>query len=270
MKISAVILSYNSAGTLDKCLTDLLDALADLGGENEVFVVDNGSMDTSGDIIRRHQQLAPAVVKPIFFYENTGTTFSRNAALREAAGDYILVLDSDAYVNAAALSALMRFLDENPATGLAIPRLFWGSGKYQLSCDVFPTLLHKLRRFLFLRTMESRDDELATTVSPVDVDYAISACWLIRRDAFAKTGLFDEKIFYSPEDVDYCLRIWEAGFRISYVPEAHVVHDAQELSRGFRLSRFHFSHLWGLLYLQRKHNYFWGLRRLYARLGRFS
>lgn len=269
MNISTVILSYNSAKTLDRCLRDLTHTLDSFDNENEIFVIDNGSADSSKAIINTYQERFPGLLKSIIFEENTGTTYSRNAALREASGEYILILDSDAYVNADALAALVQYLDQHPETGIAVPRLFWGSGKYQLSCDVFPTLIHKLRRFLFLRKMESNEDELQTTLVAVDVDYAISACWMIRRDAFLKAGLFDENIFYSPEDVDYCLRIWESGFKITYVPDAAVIHDAQELSRGFRLSRFHFSHLWGLLYLLRKYKYFWGLKRLYRRLNRF-
>ena len=78
---------------------------------------------------------------------------------------------------------------------------------------------------------------METLIEPIDVDYAISAFWVIRRNAFERVGLFDEKIFYSPEDVDYCIRMWSAGYKITYVPKAEVVHDAQELSRGFKLSK---------------------------------
>ncbi len=270
MFISVVILSYNSANTLPRCLDDLRDALDEFDRDYEVFVVDNGSQDKSREIIARQQDQFGSRLKPVLFDENTGTTFSRNAALKKATGDYILVLDSDAYVNHAALHLLAKYLDEHPRTGIAVPRLYYGSGRFQLSTDVFPTLVRKLRRFLFLRKMELAERNLSEISAPVDVDYAISACWLIRRDAFAATGLLDEKIFYSPEDVDYCLRTWEAGFRITYVPEAEVIHDAQELSRGFRLTRFHFSHFWGIIYLQRKHRYYFGLQRLYRRLGRFA
>lgn len=270
MFISAVILSYNSDKTLDRCLGDLVEALDPFARENEIFVVDNGSRDSSRKIIHEYKGRYPELIHSIIFAKNTGTTFSRNAALRNSSGEYLLILDSDAYVNHNALALLIQHLSEHPKTGIAAPRLFYGSGKYQLSCDVFPTVTHKLRRFLFLRKMEDCEHELRTTSVAVDVDYAISACWVIRRDAFLKTGLFDKNIFYSPEDVDYCLRIWESGFKITYVPDAEVIHDAQELSRGFRLSRFHFSHLWGMFYLHRKHKYFWNLKKLYRRLNRFD
>lgn len=269
MHISVVILSYNSGKTLQRCLDELHDALSRFGQEHEVFVVDNGSTDSSLQLISQQEQRFGGSLKPILFESNTGTTYSRNTALRKSTGRYILVLDSDAYVGHEALATLVEYLDEHPRSGIAVPRLYYGSGRFQLSTDIFPTLLHKLKRFLFLRKMELAASSASTTSTPVDVDYAISACWLIRRDSLAATGLLDEKIFYSPEDVDYCLRTWEAGYKITYVPDAEVVHDAQELSRGFRLSRFHFSHLWGILYLQRKHRYFWGLKRLYRRLNRF-
>jgi GT2 family glycosyltransferase len=270
MYISVVILSYNSAKSLPRCLDDLHKALTQIGRACEVFVVDNGSRDSSRDIIREQERRYEGALKPIYFEQNTGTTYSRNAALRKATGQYLLVLDSDAYVNADALRRLVEHLDANPRVGLAVPRLYYGSGRFQLSTDRFPTLAHKLKRFLFLKKMEQTRNPTAEATAPIDVDYAISACWLIRRDAFEATGLLDEKIFYSPEDVDYCLRVWAAGFRISYVPAAELVHDAQELSRGFRLSKFHFSHLKGVFYLQHKHRYYFGLRRLYRRLNRFG
>src|SRR5690606_21095374 len=99
-------------------------------------------------------------------------------------------------------------------------------------------------------------------------DYAISAFWLFRRRLLDEVGYLDERIFYSPEDVDYCLRVWEAGYKVVYDPRVHAIHDAQEISRGFRMARFTWSHIGGLLYLFRKHRYMLGHRRLYRRIGR--
>jgi GT2 family glycosyltransferase len=270
MFISVIVLSYNSINPLTKCLTDLIAALDGFNDKSEIFVVDNGSQDGSVALIEKFQEKNRETIKPIFFETNTGTTYSRNAALKQAKGDYILVLDSDAYITKDAIEKLVNYLKANSKTGMAVPRLFYNSGNFQLSCDIFPTLIHKFKRFLFLKKMEEQPHELQSVDKPIDVDYAISACWMLSRAAVDKTGLFDEKIFYSPEDVDYCLRVWESGFKITYVPTAEVIHDAQELSRGFKLSKFHFSHLKGLFYLMNKHRYFWGLSNLYKRLNRFS
>jgi len=268
--ISVVILSYNAADSIGRCLDDVVDALQPFRERSEVFVVDNGSVDTSVSLIDRRASRDGGLIRPIYLASNTGTTYSRNLALKKCSGRYILVLDADAYVTYEAVSNLVAYLDRNPATGLAAPRLVYGSGNFQLSCDVFPTIMQKAKRFFFLRRIENSANKLKDASEPMDVDYSISACWLMRREVFQAVGLFDEKIFYSPEDVDYCLRIWKAGFRVTYVPSAVVIHDAQELSRGFRLTRFHFSHLKGLIYLLLKHRYFWGRRNLYRQINRLA
>ena len=82
MKFSVIILSFNSERTLDRCLTDVRLALAKYNEPSEVFVVENGSKDKSPEILSRHQEEAPDLIKPIIFDENTGTTVSRNAALK--------------------------------------------------------------------------------------------------------------------------------------------------------------------------------------------
>lgn len=270
MLFSVIILSYNSVKPINQCLQQLLSALSPFQSENEIFIVDNGSSDGSVELIKSYESKHPTIIKPIFFASNTGTTFSRNAALKQSTGEFVLVLDSDAYVENTALVTLMKYLVERPSVGMAVPRLAYSSGNFQLSCDVFPTLIHKLKRFLFLKKIEKKQHPLELVECPTEVDYAISACWMLPRAAVNKIGLFDEKIFYSPEDVDYCVRTWQQGYKIVYLPQVTVVHDAQELSRGLTLSMFHFSHLKGLFYLMNKHKYFWGLNRLYKRLNRFG
>ena len=102
------------------------------------------------------------------------------------------------------------------------------------------------------------------------VDYAISACWLLRKEIFFRVGLLDEKIFYSPEDVDYCIRVWKNGYQVHYVPQVSIVHDAQELSKpkGLFLNKFTFRHIKGLLYLFIKHKYVFSLEGLYKKINR--
>jgi len=91
------------------------------------------------------------------------------------------------------------------------------------------------------------------------VDYAISAVWVIKKEVLKIVGLLDENIFYSPEDVDYCLRLWKAGYKIIYEPRVPVIHHTQEISRGFKLNSAMLNHIKGLIYYFRKHGYF--LRR---------
>lgn len=264
MLFSVVILSYNSSRTLDECLRNVVHTLGQFDEPSEVFVVENGSSDSSLGILKEYQKAHPEMVKPIIFNENTGTTFSRNAALKESTGEYVLVLDSDAYMKHDVLSTLKTYLDDNEKVGLVAPKLTYADGRFQLSTDTFPTLARKVKRFLSLDSMQGSVDE--DNLIDQKVDYAISACWLIKRSAVDATAGFDEKIFYSPEDVDFCVQIWLAGYEIHYTPGVSIVHDAQELSRGFKLSKFHFSHLGGLFYLFNKYGYFFTLNPLYKKI----
>jgi GT2 family glycosyltransferase len=265
MLFSVIILSYNSERTISKCLSRLSVALSEFSENSEVFIVENGSRDNSKSIIEDYVKNDEELFKPIFLSKNTGTTFSRNLALSKASGKYVLILDSDAFISGDAIKVLQQTLESSPDIGMAVPKLFYADGRFQMSTDVFPTITRKVHRFLSLDKLQKVASNSFNTQH--DVDYAISACWLLKKEVVDAIGGFDEKIFYSPEDVDYCIRVWEQKYRIVFSPHAEVFHDAQELSRGFKLSFFHFSHLAGLFYLFKKHRYIFSLNGLYGRLG---
>lgn len=268
MDVSAVVLSFNSKRYIETCVRSLTKSYAECGLNGEIFVVDNGSVDGSVDILKRLQAEIGPRLNVIYLSENTGTTRSRNMALRLAQGSSVLILDSDAYMNADALKAMLDYQKAHPQAGLIVPKLIYPDGRFQLSVDVFPTIARKLQRYFSLKTLEKREPSAAAG----SVDYAISACWLLSKQAISATGLLDERIFYSPEDVDYCIRLWKAGYQVHYFPDHSIVHDAQEISRpkGIGINKFTIRHAKGLLYLFLKHRYGLFLGGLYRRLGRFS
>lgn len=266
MYLSAVILTYNSEKHIGACLDSLLVALGSLPGPNEIFVVDNGSTDRTQKILENYQATEDPIVHTVLLDRNRGTTVSRNIALRQASGDFILVIDSDVVVPPNVLDRLISHLEYHPKTGLVAPRLVFPDGQPQLSVDRFPTLGHKLKRALFLRSMEQDADPPSDTAEPKSVDYAVSAFWLLPRRTLDSVGLLDERFFYAPEDVDYCLSIWLTGLTVDYYPAIAAVHDATELSRGLRLNRFTLRHLVGLSKFFLKHRYGFGLRRLYRHI----
>lgn len=268
MDLSAIVLSFNSGRYIETCVRSLVHSIDECRINGEIHVVDNGSVDSSVAVLEQLKTEVGERLNVVYLPENAGTTRSRNLALRLAKGRSVLILDSDAYMNTTALRAMLRYQQLHPEAGLIAPRLIYPSGKFQMSVDVFPTVSRKVRRFLSLRTLEQRESPGVTG----PVDYAISACWLLRREAISATGLLDERIFYSPEDVDYCIRLWEAGHQVHYFSEVAVVHDAQEISRpkGLRMNRFTIRHAMGLFYLFAKHRYGLSLGGLYSRLGRFG
>ncbi len=248
--LSLVALTWNSLRHIRTCVEHTLADAARAGLACEFFIVDNGSADGTAERVRELAAEHPQLV-PIFLESNRGTTAPRNLALRRAAGRFVCVLDSDAYPRPGCFRVLADLLEREPEVGIAVPRLEYPDGRYQKSVDVFPTLARKLSRALFLRAMEGA--ESPPPEGPVD--YAISAFWMFRRELLETVGLLDERIFYAPEDVDFCLRVWKAGYTVHYMPRAVAVHDAQERSRRLLPNRLTWMHLAGLAYYFRKHGY---------------
>lgn len=266
MDVSAVVLSFNSKRYIRTCVESLVNSFAACGLAGEVLVVENGSRDGSVAILDALQTEFVGILTVFYQAENTGTTRSRNLALRSCRSKAVLILDSDAYMNPEALRGMLAYLKDHSSVGLVAPQLTYPDGRFQLSVDVFPTVLRKLKRLWALRELERQEGAAKAGA----VDYAISACWLLRAEAITATGLLDERIFYSPEDVDYCIRIWRAGWQVHYFPSVSVVHDAQEISRpkGLGINKFTIRHAKGLAYLFFKHRYALTLRGLYRRIGR--
>jgi len=255
MDISFVILTWNSEKYIGKCLTSLLTDLKENRFLYEIFIIDNGSIDNTASIINSFKAKYHKHILTIFLNKNRGTTYSRNLALKKARGKYVIIMDSDIEVLRGTIAPLIDTLNKDNKTGLVVPKLLYPNGNLQKSTDVFPTIFTKLFRYFFLKRIEKKDNELKQKLRPKYVDYAISAFWVLKKQVIEKVGLLDENIFYAPEDVDYCLRIWNAGYKILYVPNVAVIHHAQEISRGLKLNFVTINHIKGLIYYFRKHKY---------------
>lgn len=265
IKASVVILSWNSTEVLADCLASLPHGFS--SPSYEVIVIDNGT-----------RTLPPAALRFLFPWmqlvvnrKNRGVAPARNQGMRLTRGQYVILLDDDTLVKPAAFDCLLVYMDTHPEVGLCGPKLVDAQGDLQLSCRLFPTLGDKLaRRFPFAFTRQiSREVELADWDhrSVRDVDYVIGACQVIRRAALMEVGFLDERILYGPEDVDLCLRMRQAGWRVVYNPDAVVVHQERRAARS-AWSRLGWRHLRGLLYYFGKHRYLFSRRRLYERLQR--
>ncbi len=255
MDLSFVILTWNSDGHIQKCINSIHSSLSDSDYTYEIFVVDNGSTDNTVRFLNESSKKHGNIIKPILLDSNTGTTYPRNLAIKKATGEYLVVLDSDVIVGNGSIDLLILQIGSDKSIGMAVPKLVYGSGTLQKSTDVFPTVWRKLYRYFFLKYIENSEASTETNGAIRNVDYAISAFWLIKREVVQEVGLLDENIFYAPEDVDYCLRIWKKGYKIVYVPGACSIHNAQEISRGFKLNKAMIEHVKGLLYFFNKHKY---------------
>ena len=262
--VSIIILTWNSEHHIGPCLASLERGLQAFS--SEIIVVDNGSKDRTCAIVSNSRPDAQLLRNP----DNRGVAPARNQGILHSQGKYVLILDDDTVVQTNALDRLIRYMEANPEVGLCGPKLTDANGELQLSCRRFPTLIDKLARRLpgALARKIASEAEMADWDHKAirQVDYVIGACQLIRRSTLDAVGLFDERIFYGPEDVDICLRLQQAGWPVVYNPEAVVVHEERRMTRSL-VTTLAWKHIWGLGYFFRKHGYLFSRNALYAQIA---
>jgi GT2 family glycosyltransferase len=255
--LSFVIVTWNSERTIGETITNLLDILRDNDIEGyEIFVVDNGSTDGTQKLVEAYGRNKH--FRLVFLERNRGTTYTRNLALRQLRGRYICIMDSDVAVKKWNVRRSLEFIDDHEC--LLAPALKYPDGAIQDSVKRFPTLSTKLLKllkiFFGIQKYTGRDfygDFPFHTATVVET--AISAFWVFPADFLRDVGYLDEKIFYSPEDIDYCVRIQKSGHDIYYYPEMEAIHHTQHISHRNPFSKIALSHFGGLLYYFLKHQY---------------
>lgn len=228
--ISVVIVNWNTRDLLDACLRSVLDEAAAAKLAVEIFVVDNASTDQSAAMVRRRY---PGVVL-IENTHNPGFAVANNQALVLAKGRYSLLLNPDTLVLEDGLGALVRFMDEHPEAGAAGARLLNANGSLQRSCSPEPTLGRELWRLFHLDDFKPQG-VYAMRKWPVDkprqVDVVQGAAMIVRAAVLEQVGLLDGGYFMYSEEVDWCTRIRQAGWRIYWVPSARIIHYGGQSAR---------------------------------------
>lgn len=211
--MGVVIVNYNTAPLLRRCLTSVL---AEIPGP--VLVIDNGSSDGSPELV--HGEFP--TVRVHTETGNPGYGAAANLAVRELSTRYVLLLNADTELTSGAVTALVAYLDDHASVAMAGPRIVTVAGTYEPSAHDFPTPMALLlaesgvRRLLGVaRRHEWR---------PRSVDWVLGAALAIRREAFDAVGGFDEAYFLYHEEVDLCYRLRAAGWEIHYAPVATVLH----------------------------------------------
>lgn len=255
--LSFVILTWNSETYLHRCFDSIIGCCARENIEFELIIVDNGSSDGSLAIFRHYSRALADRFNLIRLGSNQGTTYSRNLGLKLSRGKYICVLDSDTEILEGSLNRVLEFLNTRQDVGIVAPRLLLDNGTVQNSAKKFPTLWQKLMKIpgilLGIRIPHNDFYEDFPFAAQKEIDSAISACWFLSRELLQQVGLLDEKIFYSPEDLDYCLRVRYARKKIIYFPQLTVRHHTQQISHRSPFSRLSLSHFLGLIYYFKKH-----------------
>jgi len=226
LDLSIVIVNFNAKEYLDKCLESVAKNVKDLF--YEIIVVDNASTDGSADLVKGNY---PGI-RLIENKGNVGFIKANNQGIRASSGKLVMSLNNDTLVLNGAINILVDFLLKDTFLGAVGPKLLNIDGTVQPQCHRgFPTPLNSLFYFFGLSRLfpKSRifggylmtylDDK-----STVEVDSLCGAAMVVRRDVIDIVGPMDESYFMYGDDIDWCFRIKNAGWKIYYLPEAEIIH----------------------------------------------
>ena len=225
MKLSVIIVNYNVRPYLTACLDSVQRALE--GIESEVFVVDNHSDDDSVEVISRDY----AWVHLINNRENFGFSKANNIAIRQAQGEYILLLNPDTVVAEETLKGVIDFMDQHPKAGGAGVRMHNADGTLAPeSRRAIPTPFVAARKMLgftkrYYMSYLSWD-------APAQIEVVSGAFMLLRHKAIYEVGMLDEDFFMYGEDIDLSYRLLQGGWQNWYLPYDIVHYKGQSTSKS--------------------------------------
>lgn len=223
--LSIVIVNWNSKEYLRACLESVLQRVGSL--RSEVIVVDSGSFDGCGELLR--EQFPQ--VRFVQSQDNVGFASANNIGARLAQGTILLFLNPDTEVRGTAIQALVEAQAAIRDVGIVGPRLLNTDGSLQASCvQALPTIPNQLldieclHRWFPEGSLWQNAAMHEGRTEAVQVEALSGACMAVRKDIFDCAGGFSEDYFMYAEDLDLCWKIRQTGYRNYYLPMADVVH----------------------------------------------
>lgn len=226
--VTVVIVNFNGGPLLSDAVRSVLASSIQV----ELLVADNGSNDNSLELLRQSVG-SDARLRIIENHNNLGFARACNLLLAQARGDYILVLNPDALIQPDTLERMLKVLQAHPDAAMAGCLIRNSDGTEQAGCRrAVPTPWRSLVRvlnlsWLFPRHRYFRDFVLTREplpFGPISVEAISGAFMLIRRDVMDRVGFLDDAYFMHCEDLDWCMRVREAGWKILFVPNVEIVH----------------------------------------------
>ncbi len=254
--LSIITISTNEGAELADCLKSIQNTAGDLRIEH--FVIDNASNDNTAAVVAQY----PDVIY-IRNTEKKGFATNNNLALRRASGRYMLLLNPDTILEPDTLPTMIDYMDKHSEIGVAACKLVNPDGSIQYAARMFPTPLSVLMRWVGFDRVFPHSKTLTRYLlsdwdheTERDVDWVLGAFLLVRREVIDQVGILDESfdpLYY--EDIDWCFRIKQAGWRIRYVPYVRIVHLYDRESAQSLFNKMMFHHLRNII------RFFWKHRR---------
>lgn len=221
--VSVVVVNWNVRDLLRRCLHSIAQYPVP---SIEVIVVDNASTDGSVDMVRAEFPAVRLVVNS----ENRGFPGAINQGISLARGRYVLLLNPDTELVGETFGTMVAFADEHPDVGVVGPQLLNSDGSVQSSRRRFPTLATAFFESTWLQPYAPRrlleryyvGDQPDDRVQ--DVDWLMGAALMARCEAIERVGPMDERFFMYSEELDWCRRFREVGWRVVYLPTAQIFH----------------------------------------------
>lgn len=226
MKLSIVIVSYNVGNYLKNCLESVNKTAKNL--KPEIIVVDNNSSDDSLEILVREFP----DVRVINNSQNYGFAKGANIGMKQAQGEFILLLNPDTIVYECAVTSMLEYMENHPETGILGPQLLDPDGSLQHSCRNFPTwsVYFSNRQSLLNRFFPSNKWSNKYLLKQIDhkqiqeVDWITGCCLFLRKKMLEEIDYLDEDFFMYIEDVDIARRAKAKNWKVVYFSQARLIH----------------------------------------------
>ena len=233
MKLSIVIVNYNVKAFLQQALESILKATNSI--ETEIFVVDNHSVDGSIDML----QAQFPQIKLIQNQNNLGFAKANNQAIKQSTGEYVWLLNPDTLVQEDTPQKLIGVMESDKQIGLLGCKILNDDGSLQLACRrSFPTPWVAFTKMLGLANIFPKSKWFGrynlTHLDPdeaYEVEAISGSCMFIRRAALEEVGSLDESFFMYGEDLDWCFRFGQSGWKVYYTPDTSIIHYKGESSK---------------------------------------
>ena len=222
MKVSVVILNWNTKGYLRKFLPGVVESCR-MFGDACTVVADSGSTDGSVEMLTN--EFPDVKVLPLG--DNFGFTGGYNRAMKEIGSEYAVLLNSDVEVTEGWLTPLVDWMDSHPDCCAAGPKILSWSDRGSFEYAGAAGGLIDAFGYPFCRGRvpgRTESDHGQYDAAPADVFWVSGACMMVRMDAWRELGGLDDRFFAHMEEIDFCWRAQLAGYRISAIPQSSVYH----------------------------------------------